>query len=369
METMEFGGHPDASSIPWCGATPGCPDAVTGQGRSSLHRVSYAMGFDRRTLRCGLVMILASYATLLSMVVLSNMGALQMLHEMEKAMRKGDRSVLEKPVEFVSKYAYAFYLPYDTSLQQMCALYVQVKDIAKLTDPELGAELVLLHIRDVPDQIRSLLEEQTRVTFQRLHIPKYKEKHKLWESFAKFSGLASLKYERVIFIGINTLIRGNFDYLFHHSTYIAAIAAPRIYWLKQPMMTAEGPIVLDPIHPIMTSIGRGKMTSPWLLDRSTSELEWINTYFLEHAALFDSFSSLSTEEFTPGATWYKFWGKKFQLASTEVLKQTRIVHFFPGQEPWTTEPGQIDTLPSAELRAISFAWYDSASSCLEVSST
>ena len=327
------------------------------------------MGFDRRTLRCGLVMLLAGYAALLSMVVLSNMGTLQMLQEMEKAMRKGDRSVLEKPVEPVAKYAYALYLPYDASLHQMCALYVQVMEIAKFTDPELSAELVILHIRDIPGRFRSLLEEQTSAKFQKLHVPKYKEKHKLWESFAKFSGLASLKYERVIFIGINTLIRGNLDYLFHHHTYITGLAAPRIYWLKQPMIAAEGPIVLDPIHPIMSSVGRGKMTSPWLSDRSASELEWINTYFLEYAALFDSFLSLSTEEFTPGATWYNAWGKKFQLAPSEVLKQTRIVHFFPGQEPWTTESGQINTLPSAELRSLFSAWYDSASSCLLPNST
>jgi len=327
------------------------------------------MAFDRRTLRCGLVTMLAGYAVTLSMVAFSNMGPLHMLHEMEKARRTEDRRVLENLPESNAKYAYAFYLPYDTSLQQMCALVVQVKDTYTLADPALGVDLVVLHIRDVPDQIRSLLEQQTRVKFQRLQSPKYKEKHRLWESFAKFKGLASLKYERVVYMGTNTLVRGNFDHLFTLSPYITSLAAPRIYWLKQPMLSDQGPIVLDPGHPLMIAVGHGKMTSPWLLDKSTSELEWINTYFLEQATLFDSFLSLSTEEFTPGTPRYKLWGKKFQQPPAEILNRTHIVHFFPGHEPWTMDSEQIGTLPSPELRRIFSSWYESASTCLEIDST
>ena len=136
-----------------------------------------------------------------------------------------------------------------------------------------------------------------------------------------------VEYERVVFIDADSLPLQNLDHLFT-SPFTQAIAAPRTYWLPQPVATS----LLLVVNPSMEQWERVRRHFASAFEKRLYDMEIINLEFKDEIHfLADEYGCLNSE-------WCSATGP-FHFGDAERARRlAKLVHFSHLGKPWFWRP-------------------------------
>jgi lipopolysaccharide biosynthesis glycosyltransferase len=184
----------------------------------------------------------------------------------------------EKGIPLNGRFAYAFYA---TSINYYCSAIVNTR---RLLDLKVHGDIIILYKKDaqIPqdklDHFLNMAPGRTKLVPVDLWVTS-KANQYYRNVFMKFSIFSLVEYDRIIYLDSDSLYLQNLDHLFLLPN--ATVAAPRMYWGKQPFMTSA----LMIIQPNLNTFELLKQESIKNAEKNTYDMDLLNHLFIDSAIL------------------------------------------------------------------------------------
>lgn len=259
------------------------------------------------------------------------------------------------PAEHPRKYAYVWYLA-NSSSDIACAILVAAVSVQQ-NGLRPDTDLVAIWNRGVPGMERF---QKMGIKLIQVKDPVSKGKFQWTYSFVKLRAAELFQYQRIIYFDVDAFPLASMDNLFEIAPFPVELAAPRAYWLKQPLVQSGGPMVIDPRQIFYKRDFAKPMEGS--MGSLAGEMDWVNKHFINTVFMLDGFYALLIGEWCGVDAAYRYWQKHYEESPEWVLRQAVLVHFISDWKPWLlTSEAALEKRcikPQPQLLQIYQKWWD-----------